>query len=611
MDTVEKVEEIAKVRKYIESAEAVLTSAGVIPRRPDLHGFDTVGMALVSKAFSLARACITLLEADFEDEALGLCRSIVECGWTLRFLTQVPEKVEERTGRYVDFILSDKQFWAYYALRNTRDEETKAAIRDRATEMHLRNDPTEVVEHWSGNKGFAWHINQGDHPLDGPTENQLSKSSEYAVHYHQASSYVHCFAPAIENFLPCKATPFRVKLADGEGGRPSQQVLYCVATYLHACMAYMFFGLGLERPGRLNELISELISNQLRAVPQRVPRPERKEAPLEELPQLQPWLTWTELTGEPRDMPGKRQALTALIRKYPRENILRACATISALFSFGPEGNTTADEALTEVWIPRLFPPDLVEKVKAYAAGKRVIFFQAQLRFLASEVIRIQPDPAQQVAPVVPNEALGELLLRSGELLYRPYVKQPDQMDELANKAAVFLPYYEIDSQHDGAALFLRAYIYITVIIPLLPRNLCTFDIPKIFEARYGFPLIEFCEFVFLFFTHAMMIRGKKSLDLDAALNSGLNISLFKNSTIPHQAIERVFGKVIFTLDELNAVPPKIGFGDFDYLRNQPYFRLEPVINFIPLESKQYPSASLSQTMEAWGTRGKSAIPAM
>ena len=147
---------------------------------------------------------------------------------------------------------------------------------------------------------------------------------------------------------------------------------------------------------------------------------------MEELPQLQPWLTWTELTGEPRDMPGKRQALTALILKYPRENILRACATISALFSFGPEGNTTADEALTEVWIPRLFQPDLVEKVKAYAAGKRVIFFQAQLRFLASEVIRIQPDPARQVAPVVPNEALGELLLRSGELLYRPYVRQPD-----------------------------------------------------------------------------------------------------------------------------------------------------------------------------------------
>ena len=128
-------------------------------------------------------------------------------------------------------------------------------------------------------------------------------------------------------------------------------------------MAYMFFGLGLERPGRLNELISELISNQLRAVPRRVPRPVGKEGPLEEPPQLKHWLTRTELTGEPRDVPGKRKALAALIRKYPRENILRACATISALFNFGPEGNTTADDALTEAWIPRLFLPDLVQSL--------------------------------------------------------------------------------------------------------------------------------------------------------------------------------------------------------------------------------------------------------
>jgi hypothetical protein len=38
---------------------------------------------------------------------------------------------------------------------------------------------------------------------------------------------------------------------------------------------------------------------------------------------------------------------------------------------------------------------------------------------------------------------------------------------------------------------------------------------------------------------------------------------------------------------------------------------LEPVINFIPLESKKYPSAPLSLTMGGWETRGKSAIPAM
>jgi hypothetical protein len=58
------------------------------------------------------------------------------------------------------------------------------------------------------------------HPLDGPGTNQLSKSSEYAVHYHQTSSYLHCFEPVIENFLPAERTPFKAKLADGNGGHP-------------------------------------------------------------------------------------------------------------------------------------------------------------------------------------------------------------------------------------------------------------------------------------------------------------------------------------------------------------------------------------------------------
>ena len=83
---------------------------------------------------------------------------------------------------------------------------------------------------------------------------------------------------------------------------------------------------------------------------------------MEDLPQLRPWLTWTELIGAPRDTPGKRQALIDLIQKYPRENILRACSTLSALFDFGPEGNTAAEESLTAAWIPRLFDRALVER---------------------------------------------------------------------------------------------------------------------------------------------------------------------------------------------------------------------------------------------------------
>jgi hypothetical protein len=153
-------------------------------------------------------------------------------------------------------------------------------------------------------------------------------------------------------------------------------------------------------------------------------------------------------------------------------------------------------------------------------------------------------------------------------MLYKPYVKQPHEMDELANKAALFLPFCEIDSQHDPAAFFLRAYIYLTVIIPTLPANFQTFNIPEMFEAQYNFSLTEYCEFIFMFFIQAMMVRGKKSLDV--AINSGL----FKNTTLPHASIERMFHSVSFTLDQLAAVKPEIGFADFDYLRAQPYFRL-------------------------------------
>jgi len=164
--------------------------------------------------------------------------------------------------------------------------------------------------------------------------------------------------------VPDEAKPLRVKLAGGQSGERGQSFLYILVRYLHACTAYPMLGMGLERPLRLNGLFSGMIDGRLRPVPQRVQRPERTEKPLEDLAQLRPWLTWTELTGAPRDLSGKRQELVKLIREYPRENIIRACATMSVLFNFGQEGNTTTDDELTPTWIPKLFRPDLVEKVK-------------------------------------------------------------------------------------------------------------------------------------------------------------------------------------------------------------------------------------------------------
>jgi Family of unknown function (DUF5677) len=81
------------------------------PRRFHFNKFDTIALAILSKAFSVARACLLLIESGFEDEAFGLCRSIVECAWSLRYLTQESEQIEKRTWQYINFLILDKQFW--------------------------------------------------------------------------------------------------------------------------------------------------------------------------------------------------------------------------------------------------------------------------------------------------------------------------------------------------------------------------------------------------------------------------------------------------------------------------------------------------------------------
>src|SRR5664280_2292903 len=127
-------------------------------------------------------------------------------------------------------------------------------------------------------------------------------------------------------------------------------------------------------------------------------------------PAIRTWVTWHELTDTPR---GTLEEFRIELRKYSRSSILKACSRLSVLFRYGPDGETAADPKVTAYWIPILFPPGLVSRLLAYAQQERVIFFQAQLRYLAVEVIRLDAAAGEDL-PVVANNALGELLLRAG-----------------------------------------------------------------------------------------------------------------------------------------------------------------------------------------------------
>jgi hypothetical protein len=146
------------------------------------------------------------------------------------------------------------------------------------------------------------------------------------------------------------------------------------------------------------------------------------------------------------------------------------------LFNYGPNAGTTASDEATANWAPLLFPSALVERIRMLVSHGRLIFFQAQLRYLAAEVIRLNPYGGED-SPPVPDGMLGELMLRAGELLYEPHPKPTDELDALANLVSQFLPIYEMDSPTEAFIPFLRFYIFLTINIPRLPDELKTFDV--------------------------------------------------------------------------------------------------------------------------------------
>jgi hypothetical protein len=125
-------EETEKIRAYISGAEAELNGLELRPRIMTKYPFDSVALAAVSKAFALAKACLTLLATGFPDEAYGLTRSLVECAINLRYLTQDLALSDQRTDDFIKYVLASKAFWLHYALQQFGGKAEEQQIREYA-----------------------------------------------------------------------------------------------------------------------------------------------------------------------------------------------------------------------------------------------------------------------------------------------------------------------------------------------------------------------------------------------------------------------------------------------------------------------------------------------
>ncbi len=285
---------------------------------------------------------------------------------------------------------------------------------------------------------------------------------------------------------------------------------------------------------------------------------------------MQMWMTWSELTSSPRVTKAQFQAQ---LDKYPKSSILIACTRLSVGFGYGPDACTVPPDHVVDLHIPIVFPTVLVPHVNWWVHHEgRLPFFNGQLRYLAAETVRLQP---QHPLPEIPengpqNNQFGELMLKSGELLYKKHVVVENKLDGYANIAAEFLPSYEITSPTDPIFSFLRFYIWLTKIIPRIPANLLKFDLEAEFQKLFPFPIITYAEFIATFALHAVRERQTQTYDkpIDATLRKGW----FKNTNIPEATIEQMFETVSFSLDNMPKLKDTLGYGDFEFLKDRPYF---------------------------------------
>jgi hypothetical protein len=242
----EKLKEIGKVARFVRAAEKEINAIGIVPRVPYKFPFDIVGLATLSKAFSLSNACLKLLRSDQSDEAFALSRSIVECANNLRYMTEKSDTQDKRVRNFVNQHKADKAYWAHYCLELFAGRPEEQEIRDYMQQEGITPDTKPASRHWSGERGFVWDTMTVDHPLDGPVTEKHKKLS-YAADYFQTSTFVHCSLPAIDNHAVEEGTPFRVSTASGLH-ETTQSTLFTVLVYLHSTICYAMHGMNLESP---------------------------------------------------------------------------------------------------------------------------------------------------------------------------------------------------------------------------------------------------------------------------------------------------------------------------------------------------------------------------
>ncbi len=245
---------------YLVRMRETVRSFGIYTRNPAPYLCDSVVFGLLSKAFSLADAALILVESGHTEESFGLGRSIVECAFNLRYITQDRNEYASRALAFARFFFKERQFWLHHAKEYLTDSAMLAELDKFAKENAIVSDRRAASEHWSGLQGFIWKVCQMDHPLDGTSYTLKHRKIGYAIDYHQTSAYVHCSFAAIDGMLPDERTVYNPRWKSEGREQEGQRTLYDVLQYVQHAVQYALFAVRVEDAARVDILFRDALS---------------------------------------------------------------------------------------------------------------------------------------------------------------------------------------------------------------------------------------------------------------------------------------------------------------------------------------------------------------
>lgn len=242
---------------FLGEVANVVGSLRVEKRRFERYPFDYLAEAFMAKALSLGRSIAILLESDQSDEALGLCRSLVECSYILRYITADPDAQSERTKKYIEFAISEKSLWLHWTLKRAQTEEQREEHRAFALKRGYLDDSKSGFKHWSGEDRFIERTSRMKHPLDPPELPVDHSWMQRAVEYFWPSAFVHCSAPGLASKFPEDG---KVTLHSASSNDPLTAERAAIMVQFHVMHVTMYglYGMRVDQPQGLIDLRIEV-----------------------------------------------------------------------------------------------------------------------------------------------------------------------------------------------------------------------------------------------------------------------------------------------------------------------------------------------------------------